>query len=647
MKRKRSDETEPAEKQSRSTPNKARQSDVQSQEQTPAKRRRGRPPGSKNKKKPQADDDGVATRSVPATPSAVRQKRNVYETPSKVVRFAESDSPSGPVRTADRSARRKSARNLIQRTISGNLSDEDGLGDDEDDLARDIWDVADSDGDANVDADGGSDQRADSVSRCSDREAETAPSPASTPSKRPRGRPPKTTARKRTPTPPRDLPAHERYFFDNRPGGNKTSNNTLSSLKLLSHEDYFGIIRDYIDHHERNRALLHGYHARAFRQWRFELSEGYSVCLYGFGSKRKLMMEFADWLCAIDEDDEDDEDDEREAADDAARVDGDGGGGGEAVSHPSRVIVVNGYVSNVSVKDIVHIVAQAAFGADHGHKLGGQPGQMLDVLLGQLSATATQPCRPLTLMVHSMDGPSLRSASAQALLSRLASHARVRLICSVDQPSFGLLWDSGVREAFNFAFHDCTTFDPYEAEIDVVDAVNDLLGRSGRRVAGKEGVAYVLKSLPENARNLYRVLVAEQLAALDDDYAVDGTNPDEDEGRDRGRDPTGATAGPAHARRAFSGDTSAGRIEYRVLYQKAVEEFICGSEIAFRTLLKEYVVDMFFLPIHLLSLSLCRFQTVALISYVCISLSTLLLLTFLSLRHTRQPTLSFFPYFYL
>jgi origin recognition complex subunit 2 len=30
-------------------------------------------------------------------------------------------------------------------------------------------------------------------------------------------------------------------------------------------------------------------------------------------------------------------------------------------------------------------------------------------------------------------------------------------------------------------------------------------------------------------------------------------------------------------------------VEYRLLYQKAVEDFICGDEVAFRTLLKEYV----------------------------------------------------------
>jgi origin recognition complex subunit 2 len=30
-------------------------------------------------------------------------------------------------------------------------------------------------------------------------------------------------------------------------------------------------------------------------------------------------------------------------------------------------------------------------------------------------------------------------------------------------------------------------------------------------------------------------------------------------------------------------------VEYRMVYNKAVEEFICSSEMAFRTLLKEYV----------------------------------------------------------
>ena len=77
-----------------------------------------------------------------------------------------------------------------------------------------------------------------------------------------------------------------------------------------------------------------------------------------------------------------------------------------------------------------------------------------------------------------------------------------------------------------------------------------------RRVGGKDGVAFVLRSLPENAKNLFRLLVGEALVVMEDE---DGGVP---------------------------GGEGVG-VEYRMLYNKAVEEFICSSEMAFRTLLKE------------------------------------------------------------
>lgn len=111
----------------------------------------------------------------------------------------------------------------------------------------------------------------------------------------------------------------------------------------------------------------------------------------------------------------------------------------------------------------------------------------------------------------------------------------------------------------------------------VVDDVNELMGRTGRTVKGKEGVGFVLRSLPENARNLYRVLVAEVLAGLDG-----GIGGGEDAGVSDEEDDGGQQA----TRRGAPSE--GGAVEYRVLYQKAVEEFICSSEMAFRTLLKEF-----------------------------------------------------------
>jgi origin recognition complex subunit 2 len=86
-------------------------------------------------------------------------------------------------------------------------------------------------------------------------------------------------------------------------------------------------------------------------------------------------------------------------------------------------------------------------------------------------------------------------------------------------------------------------------------------------------VSFVLKSLPENAKNLFRVLVGEQLAGMDDNSGALSNNDEEDNDNEP----------------RVRNNTEPG-VEYRVLYQKAVEEFICSNEMNFRTLLKEFVL---------------------------------------------------------
>ena len=110
-----------------------------------------------------------------------------------------------------------------------------------------------------------------------------------------------------------------------------------------------------------------------------------------------------------------------------------------------------------------------------------------------------------------------------------------------------------------------------------MESVNELLGRSGRRVSGRDGVAFVLRSLPENARSLFKILVMEQLALA----FVEDRLGDEDGGLSA---PKSKKA--TQARNAIP-ESSQG-VEYRVLYHKAVGDFVCSSEVGFRTLLKEF-----------------------------------------------------------
>jgi len=422
-------------------------------------------------------------------------------------------------RHIDRSARKKTTRAIIEKSALGNTSDNE-----EDDLFEGVYSELEEDDEP--------------AQEDTDSEGESSKIAPDTPSK---GKSRKAIKRqKRSPTPILDLPPHELYFSQNRPGRTKTSNANLSSLALLDHEEYFELVRNYKDPIADDLEFLHKEYTQSFNQWQFELSQGFNVCIYGFGSKRTLLMRFAEYI-------------------DDAQVD----------SVNKKIVVVNGYVHSITlIKDILNTIAIAILEPGTAPmKLGSQPAEMLERLIGLLEEDKT---KHVTVILHSIDGIALRKPTIQAILSRISSLPQIHMVASADHPSFPLLWDSSLRSSFNFLFHDCTTFQPYTSEIDVVDEVNELLGRSRSRVGGKGGVIFVLKSLPEKARNLYEILIKEQLASMSG-VSRAGLRDFEDDDEPL----------------ASKGTKNELGIEFRSLYQKAVEDFICSTEMNFRTQLKE------------------------------------------------------------
>lgn len=352
----------------------------------------------------------------------------------------------------------------------------------------------------------------------------------------------KSPRKKRTTTTTTKKKAQEKYenpplegfesYFEQHRKGVKTSNSTLAGLPQLDLGEYYRLLREYSLPHEDERAMLMEVHRENFGQWAFELSQGFNVMLYGYGSKRKLLMEFA----------------------------------AKMYSPKNQVVVVNGYVPSLTTRDILNSVFAAILGTEHKRKLGSNPNDMLDNLIDLLDgdegdddereedqSTSSSHDARITLIIHSLDGESLRHERQQSLLSRLASHPRISLVASIDHIKAPLLWDSAKVSQFNFLWHDATTFEPYSS---VEASVEELLymGGSGR-AGGTKGVKYVLASLPQNAKELYRILVSHQLQAMEDDGGGEG----------------GEMYG----------------VEYKVLYQMGVEEFICSNDMAFRTLLKE------------------------------------------------------------
>lgn len=364
----------------------------------------------------------------------------------------------------------------------------------------------------------------------------------STPPKRNTKKVPKAR-RKRSLTPPDDLPPHELYFLQNHYKNAKTSNNTLSSLSLLSHEQYHNNISVFVDPHASSIKFLHSLHSRSFPQWNFELSQSFNICLYGYGSKRHLVTDFANHLSSL-----------------------------RPSSSPPKIIIVNGYTPALKIRQVLTTIATVAFDAPASSlKLGTQPRDIIDSIFTQLNEYP--PSSPIYIFINSLDAPPLRRKPIPSIFAALASNSHIRLLATCDNPSFQRLFESSAREQLNFLFHDTTTFESYApVEVgSVVDTMNELLGRSGRSVKGKEGVGFVLRSLPENARNLYRILIAELLAAMDNGIEDnDALDPE------RG------------SRKVAGGVGVVRRMAVRVLYQKAVEEFICTSDMAFRTLLKEF-----------------------------------------------------------
>ena len=472
---------------------------------------------------------------APETPKSQRIKLNGgYATPQKLT------SSNGKnvhiVQSADRSARRRTARNLIDQTLAGESSDQEDL--QAQSLAQEIFE------------EGGIEAGSDKEEREQNPETED---PA-TPSKKPKSR------RKRSPTPPADFAPYERYFYDNRASAAKTSTGTLNSADLISHSAYHEIISNKVDSHALNIDDLHEHHASSFPLWAFELSQQFSLCLYGYGSKRRILKSFATYLHKQSEQD------------------------------PPTTIMINGSHPDVSIKSVLTTIANTILSTQQT-KLPAQPQHLLDMIL--LGLADHLPTTPVYLLISAFHTKGLATPQSLSILAQFSTNPSIHLVFTADNPSFPLLFPIQLRATFNFLFHNTTTFLPYDTGTSdselgtVVDSVMELIGRKTSSAAGREGVRWVLKSLPENARGLYRILVSEILSA-----AAEGSAPAFDIPIEQplGEDmDISTTPSKSRSKREQPSSHALPGIDAKVLYQKAVEEFLCSSEMMFWSLLKEFV----------------------------------------------------------
>ncbi|EMR11099.1 hypothetical protein PNEG_00697 [Pneumocystis murina B123] len=244
-----------------------------------------------------------------------------------------------------------------------------------------------------------------------------------------------------------------------------TSNNRLP-LNLLTREQTIERLLSA----EYSYKILYENHRSLFIQWMFELNEGFSLIVYGLGSKRSLLMEFI-----------------------------------ERYFKDKYVLIMNGYKPEISLKGVFNTLISNLW-KDRKFESNATLYEMTEWILEWLEEDSY--LEFLVWVVHNIDGRGLRSKKVQTCLSRLANAKKIRFVASVDHINSGLLWDEATVAKFQFIWHDATTFAPYLIETSFEYGLwNNMKG------SHTDGIQYVLETLTPHAREVYRILIEQQIEA--------------------------------------------------------------------------------------------------------------------------------------
>ncbi|KAI3938134.1 hypothetical protein MKW98_018690 [Papaver atlanticum] len=282
------------------------------------------------------------------------------------------------------------------------------------------------------------------------------------------------------------------YFLakEMRGSGKKKSAQKLSDIDVVDEQELRVAVSNIETKHEKEIDTLLISYKSLYPKWVFELRCGFGLLMYGFGSKKSLLEDFAS----------------TELTD-------------------CGVIVINGYLQSVNVKNVVSTLAEILweqlktrrrFSAGSTSKVQ-QPSssQSMEDLLAFLDGSnAKENDCFVCVVIHNIDGPGLRDCESQQYLARLASCSNVRVVASIDHVNTALLWDKKmVHTQFNWCWYHVPTFAPYKVEGVFFPLI---LACSGTAQNAKTA-AIVLQSLTPNAQSVFKVLAQHQLAHSDEE----------------------------------------------------------------------------------------------------------------------------------
>jgi len=248
-----------------------------------------------------------------------------------------------------------------------------------------------------------------------------------------------------------------------------TSDRTLAKLKTprLSDAEVTKLLSgSKLTYEAEVRELIED-HRVQFPKWLSLLHRGYSVVCYGLGSKKSLLHDFHENLL-LDKD----------------------------------CVVVNGFFPSLTIKQILGTITEDIL------EIEGNFSSTSEHLEEIFSCLTTD----LYLLIHNIDGPTLRTSKVQSVLATLASHPLVHLVCSIDHINAPLIWDQQCLSKLNLIWFDCTTFLPYMEEAGGADSL--MVRKTGQLALASLGSVWA--SLTPNAKKIYIIIIKYQIENMEE-----------------------------------------------------------------------------------------------------------------------------------
>ncbi|KAF6718429.1 Origin recognition complex subunit 2 [Oryzias melastigma] len=249
----------------------------------------------------------------------------------------------------------------------------------------------------------------------------------------------------------------EEYFEAHGSSKVLTSDRTLERLQTpkLDRETLVNLLEGKPSCYSKDIQQLHNKHKKHFHKWMLQLQLGFSVLVYGLGSKKALLEDFR-------------------------------------TSHLAHEIhmVVNGFFPSITLKSILNAITSEVLEDQGSFRTPSDQIQFISQTLKE------RPDLHVYLLIHNIDGPMLRGEKAQSALGQLASLPNLHLVASLDHINAPLVWDQFKLSQFNWLWWECVTFQHYAEE---TSYENSLLVQQTGALA-LSSLTHVLRSLTPNAR---------------------------------------------------------------------------------------------------------------------------------------------------